>query len=219
MVPIDGNDLSTSMPEISSDEWRKLSNCLWDAGGAECGYQPLYTACPAPGMGSKGDDAKPADFTATRLPLPLGEKGGGRRLRLSWTYLNDLGGVPERDDVRFDVALKSVAIPSSSQPPPAAEDYPDMDETKGKDFIAIAGEIGKSGLATLIRNIAYFGHAKFTEPVPSTRPREFRLDLPAQCDRRYLARILPKRFCFDQSGIKYADESHLLYADIRCDQP
>jgi hypothetical protein len=218
MIPIDGNDLSGSMPETSSDDWRKLSNCLWEAGGAECGYRPLYTACPAPGMGSEGDDATPTEFAATRLPLPPGENGGGRRLRLSWNYLNDLGGVPERDDVRFDVALKSAAIPSSAQPP-AAEDYPDRDETKGKDFIAIDDEIGKSGTATLIRNIAYFGHAKFTEPTPSTKPRAFRLDLPAQCDRRYMARILPKRFCFDQSDVKYADEGHLLYADIRCDAP
>jgi len=218
MVPIDGNDLSTSMPEISADDWRKLSNCLWDAGGAECGYQPLYTPCPAPGAGSQGDNARPTEFAAIQLPLPPGEEDIGRRLRLSWHYLNDLGGVPERDDVRFDVALKSVAIPLSAQPP-AAGDYPNMDETRGKDFIAISGEIGKSGTATLIRNIAYFGHAKFTEPAPSTKPREFRLDLPAQCDRRYLARILPKRFCFDQSGVKYADQGQLLYADIQCDKP
>ncbi|WFU11997.1 hypothetical protein QA646_26855 (plasmid) [Rhizobium sp. CB3090] len=216
MVPIDGNDLSTSMPEISSDDWHELSNCLWDAGGTECGYRPLYTECPAPSMGSRGNNTKPVDFAATSLPLPPGEQGGDRRLRLHWNYLNDLGGVPERDDVRFDVALNSVPIPSSAQPP-AEDDYPTMAETEGKDFVALESEIGKSGAAMLIRNIAYFGHVKFTEPTPSLTPREFRLDLPAQCNRRYLARILPKRFCFDQSGIKYAEEGDLLYADVRCD--
>ncbi|MEF0943832.1 hypothetical protein [Rhizobium sp. BR 362] len=216
MVPVDGNDLQASMPEISPDDWHKLSNCLWDAGGAECGYRPLYTECPAPGRGSQGNDTKPTNFAAIQLSLPSGEQDGDRRLRLSWNYLNNLGGVPERDDVRFDVALKSMTIPSSAEPPGEA-DYPTMAEAEGADFINLAEEIGKSHGAMLIRNIAYFGHAKFTEPAPSATPREFRLDLPAQCNRRYLARILPKRFCFDQSGVKYAEESNLLYADIRCD--
>ncbi|MBB4570837.1 hypothetical protein [Rhizobium leucaenae] len=216
MVPVDGNDLSTSMPEIGSDDWHRLSNCLWDAGGAECGYRPLYTECPAPGLESQGNGTKPSDFAATQLSLSPAEKDGERRLRLNWNYLNNLGGVPERDDVRFDVALKSMAIPLSAEQP-AEDDYPTIAEAEGAGFVALDGEIGKSGGVMLIRNIAYFGHAKFTEPMPSASPREFRLDLAAQCNRRYLARVLPKRFCFDQSGVKYAEESNLLYADIRCD--
>ena len=51
MRPIYGNDLSTGQPAMSDADWKLLSNCLWDAGGAECGYRPLYTACPAPNPG------------------------------------------------------------------------------------------------------------------------------------------------------------------------
>ncbi|MEK1930914.1 MAG: hypothetical protein AAAC47_14270, partial [Pararhizobium sp.] len=46
MLPFSGNDLSSTASEISPANWQKLSNCLWGAGGAECGYRPLYTACP-----------------------------------------------------------------------------------------------------------------------------------------------------------------------------
>ncbi|MDE1991232.1 MAG: hypothetical protein KGI75_01960 [Rhizobiaceae bacterium] len=216
MLPVAGNELSAGAPEISAEDWRRLSNCLWGGGGAECGYRPLYTACPAPGTAEQGDGAKPEAFSVAQLPLPSGEEDDGRLLRLGWKYLNDFGGVPERDDVRFNVAVKMSAIPSSGEAP-AEKDYPDTEETEGRSFVAIDGEIGMSGTATLIRDISYFGHTKFTEPVASTALRAFRLDLPAQCNRRYLVRVLAKRFCFDQSDVKYADEGNLLYADIRCD--
>jgi len=67
-----------------------------------------------------------------------------------------------------------------------------------------------------IGDLSYFGHLKFTDPAPATTPREFRADLPAMCNRRYLARILPKRFCFDQSGVRYGDRGQLIFADVAC---
>ncbi|CAN7584606.1 hypothetical protein LJR235_004179 [Pararhizobium sp. LjRoot235] len=214
MLPAKGNDLSAVAPEISSTDWEKLSNCLWGAGGTECGYRPLYTPCPPPGS-PQGDGSEPLNSSVTELAPPAGEVNADRLLRLSWRYSNSYGNVPQRDDVRFNIAVKAVAIPSSGRAP-LAGDYPDLDEAKGENFTAIDGEIGTSGSALLIRNASYFGHAKFTEPTPSTDLREFRIDLPAQCGRRYLVRLLPKRLCFDQSDTAYAEKGQLLYADIRC---
>ena len=53
MVPFVGNDLSHSQLTMSSEEWKILSNCLWGEGGEECGYQPLYSSCPAPRVWSQ----------------------------------------------------------------------------------------------------------------------------------------------------------------------
>lgn len=215
MVPRDGSNVAAIGPQIDADDWHLLSNCLWEAGGEECGYRPLYTGCPAPGAQSGGDGSQPTGASVTVLPLPSAEMDADRLLRLSWRYLNNYGGVPQRDDVRFDIAVRSTLIPSSGEAP-SDRDYPSLDETRGENFIAVAGEVGTSDNATLVRNVSYWGHGRFTEPAPSTVPREFRIDLPVQCNRRYLARILPKRFCFDQAGIKYADYGQLVFADIAC---
>lgn len=216
MVPGNGNELSALPPAISSADWRRLSNCLWDAGGAECDYRPLYTPCPAPGSKSQGDGSAPTDTSIAVFPLQLGESEATHVVRVRWRYLNGYGNVPQRDDVRFNVAVKSTAIPLSGEPP-SAGDYPGLDETKGQDFAVTGGEVGNSGAIKLIQNISYFGHSRFTEPMPSTDLRDFRIDLPAKCNRRYLVRILPKRFCFDQSIMAYGTTDHLLYADALCD--
>lgn len=215
MVPGDGNELSALAPEISSADWQRLSTCLWDAGGAECGYRPLYSACPAPESGSQGDGSGPEDLALAVLPLPAGELGADRMLRVTWKYLNRYGGVPQRDDVRFNVAVKETEIPLSGRAP-TANDYPSMDEVKGMNFTNLSAEIGMSGSTQLIQNASYVGHARWTEPTPSTDLRDFRIDLPSACNRRYLIRILPKRFCFDQSNIEYSSRDHVLYTDVRC---
>jgi len=215
MVPVDGNDLSSLAPELSASDWSALSNCLWGAGGSECAYAPLYTSCPAPETVAQGDISKPVDLSATVLGSSEMETGTDRLLRLSWRYLNSYGNVPQRDDVRFNVAVKSTEIPSSGAAP-SPLDYPGLEETTDRNFVAIDGETGTSVSATLIRNVSYVGHSRFADPVPSTDLRAFRLDLPAQCNRRYLVRILPKRFCFDQSGVAYGQVDHLLYADVAC---
>jgi hypothetical protein len=58
---------------------------------------------------------------------------------------------------------------------------------------------------------------RWTEPTASTELRDFRIDLPGACNRRYLVRILPKRFCFDQSTVVYGATGQLLYTDVLCD--
>lgn len=215
MVPQDGSNVAAMGPEIGDDDWQQLSNCIWEAGGQSCGYRPLYSTCRAPGQQPDGDGSAPIDATATVLAPPPGETGADRLLRLNWKYLNDYGGVPQRDDVRFNLAIRSTPIPSSRKPP-EENDYPDIADARDAGFASIAGDVGTSGAAMLIRDISYFGHRHFTEPTPSTVPRTFRIDLPAQCNRRYLASILPKRFCFDQAGTRYADRALLIYADITC---
>lgn len=215
MVPGNGNQLDGLSPQMNAADWRRLSDCLWDAGGPECGYAPLYTACPAPESGSQGDGSKPTEATVAVLPLPAGEPGADRLVRVSWRYLNSYGNVPKRDDVRFNVAVKEVGIPPAGGPP-TASDYPSMDETKAKSFTPIYGEVGTSGSARLIQNVSYLGHARWTEPTASTGSREFKIDLPGKCNQRYLVRILPKRFCFDQSNIAYSTVNHVLYADVAC---
>jgi hypothetical protein len=215
MLPGDGNKLDGLTPEMSPADWHQLSDCLWGVGGAECGYAPLYTACPAPESEPPGDSAGPTEVAATVLSLPTGEQGADRIFRLSWKYLNDFGGVPERDDVRFNVAVKETDIPSGGKPP-GVSDYPTMEEAAGKNVQPIDHEIGVSGSATLIQNASYAGHLRWTDPEPATTPREYRIDLPATCNRRYLIRILPKRFCFDQIGVAYGSVDHLFYADVGC---
>jgi hypothetical protein len=213
MVPGHGNELTTLPPEISAADWQKLSDCLWEAGGPECGYRPLYTPCPAPEV--EGENSKLTDATIEVLALPPDERGEGRMLRLSWKYLNDYGAVPERDDVRFNVAIRERPISTAAAPPENSE-YPSMDEAKGAGFVPFKDAIGMSASAKLIQNTSYAGHIRWTDPEPATSPRTFELYLPAACNERYLLRIVPKRFCFDQSNIVYGSADHLLYADVKC---
>jgi hypothetical protein len=212
MLPGSGNDLASDAPEIGTSEWRRLSTCLWGTGGAECGYQPLYTRCPAPE--SQGDDSRLADATVEILPQHS-EEDGGPILRLRWKYLNNYGGIPERDDVRFNVAIRQLAL-TTAEAPPLDSDYPSLDETQDTDSTPRESPIGISHAVMLIRNMSYSGHRRWTEPVPSTSPRFFELLLPAACNRRQLIRIVPKRFCFDRSNIAYGSKDHLFYADVSC---
>ncbi len=210
MVPGDGNILSNTAPEIDGSDWKTLSTCLWGAGGAECGYRPLYTPCPPP----ETDGARVIDAGIEVLPAPIGEINANRALRVSWKYVNDYGGVPERDDVRFNVAMGRQAITASAGAPGAG--YPTMEDARGAGYTPVRQGISVSPKARLIQNISYAGHARWTEPAPSRSPRLFELYLPAVCGQRYLVRVLPKRFCFDQSNIVYGSIDHLLYADVPC---
>lgn len=215
MVPHEGSNVAVENGQISEDDWRQLSNCIWEAGGEECRYRPLFTACPAPGVQSGGDGSQPTGLSSAVLPVPTGAVGADRILRLRWHYLNDYGHVSQRDDVRFNIAIRATQIPRSRQAP-LESDFPTLDEAKsGTDDTSVGYGVA-SGRAMFIGDLSYFGHLKFTDPAPATTPREFRADLPAMCNRRYLARILPKRFCFDQSGVRYGDRGQLIFADVAC---
>lgn len=210
MLPGNGGDLSTLSQEISDADWGRLSQCLWDAGGEECGYQPLYTACPAPGKDEDGFDAQ--DFITE-----VGWRTRGSEvpaLRLKWRYRNGYGEVPTRDDVRFNVAITVTELPRDPRPPHEHE-FPTIEQARGDQFTSTRGEVGASGSAILVKNVSFAGHKRWTDPQPTTAMRDYAIDVPAVCGRRYLFRVLPKRFCFDYSGAAYGS-GHVVHADIRC---
>jgi hypothetical protein len=69
----------------------------------------------------------------------------------------------------------------------------------------------------LINNISHAGHVRNTTPEPAFSPRQYRVVIPTRCNKRYLARLVPKRFCFDRSGVLASSVDHLAYFDVRCD--
>src|SRR3546814_19342560 len=83
-------------------------------------------------------------------------------------------------------------------------------------YLSLEGAFGFSASARLLRTASYAGHEKWTEPEPAKDLREYRVDLPAACDRRYLLRIRSNRFCFDQTDTAYGNADHLLSPDVRC---
>ncbi|MEX2745078.1 hypothetical protein AB3480_27905 [Rhizobium mongolense] len=213
MTPEHGGNLWKGVRALNDEEWLRLSQCAWGPGGSECGYRPLFTQCPPPGGGS--DTFVPADFSADVRSDPVAASGSQKILRISWKYLNGYGYVPARDDVRFNVAFATTDVPLD-RGPPAQQEYPTIDEAKGMGFVAAAGGVGRSGSATLLEDASFVGHKKWTDPVPSNVARLYSVDVPAACGKRYLFRIVPKRFCFDNSDIRFSEAEYLLYKDIDC---
>ena len=210
MVPGFGNELASLASPLSAADWRQLSDCLWGVGGPECGYRPLYTPCPTPESPAEGSAVLDPVVDVVASP----DRDPRRRaLRIRWRYLNSYGQVPARDDVRFDLAIRSQSIadgfgaPGSPAPPSMAE----LRASDAQDPASIASPDG-----SLIRNVSYKGHLKWSDPAPGLTPRDFELLVPVGCARRYWVRLLPKRFCFDQSGIAYGSKDHLLRADVAC---
>jgi hypothetical protein len=214
MVLPSGPKLDVQHREISPAEWRVLSNCIWSNGGSECGYKPLYTQCPAPeSMTPNGDPAAIAGLAASVVDLSSG--GSANAVRVSWQYRNALGEVPERDDVRFNVAVKESDIPAGGGDP-VPSDFPSLAEAEGAGWQSVQGDIGRSGTDWVLQNASYAGHLRWTDPLPTATARDYRVDIPAQCGKRYLIRIAPKRFCFDNSGQLFSSADHTLYADVGC---
>ncbi|OWV99923.1 hypothetical protein ATY79_00790 [Rhizobium sp. R693] len=213
MTPEHGGSLWKGVRDLNNDEWLRLSRCAWGLGASECGYRPLFTQCPPPGSG--GDTFIPTDFSAEVHFYPGISAGVQRILRLSWKYLNGYGDVPARDDVRFNVAFKTVDVPLAKGAPTRPE-YPTADEAKGISFVAAADGVGRSGSATLLKDVSFAGHEKWTDPAPSDTPRLYHVDVPAACGKRYLFRIVPARFCFDNTGIRFSEADYLLYRDVDC---
>lgn len=213
MTPEYGGNLWKGVQTLNDEDWLRLTRCAWGVGGSECGYRPLFTQCPPPGGG--GDTFLPAGFSADVRSYPTATNGAQKALRLSWKYLNGYGYVPTRDDVRFNVAFKTTDVPLV-RGPPAQQEYPTIDEARGMGFVAAAGGVGRSRSATLLEDVSFAGHKKWTDPVPSSIARLYSVDVPAACGKRYLFRIVPKRFCFDNSEIRFSEAEYLLYKDIDC---
>jgi hypothetical protein len=130
-------------------------------------------------------------------------------------YLNALGGVPERDDVRFNLALKEIAIPAGGQQPDSSQ-FPSLTDAEGANAQMISDFLGNIQGGKLLTNASFAGHTKWTDPAPTTIPRDYKILIPAACDKRYLIRLVPKRFCFDQSNEVFGSVDHTTWVDVSC---
>jgi len=220
---LEGNELGGVTHQILDSDWKKLSECLWGTGGNECGYKPLYTKCPKPeshesdsSTGETPDPSGPTALAAAAIDVAKSDGIiGGKAVRLTWKYLNSLCHVPERDDVRFNIAIREIDSPEG-QAKPSPSDYPTIDDVQGKRSTPIDGDIGRLETGWLLQNASYAGHLRWTDPTPTTTAREYRVDFPAVCGKRYLVRISPKRFCFDRSNQVFGDADHVAFADVIC---
>ena len=216
MLPVAGQDISqTPLAEpISEDEWQKLKAAIIDPTSIS-GSKKIYTATPAPGSGSKPETllADPSVPLINEVIVTPAENGKIAVISINWTYANSLGGVPERDDVRFNVAIREVPKPTDDSEPPL-EDYPSREVTKGSQAVAISDEISRQGDVLIVQNASFQGHQKFTDPAPTLQPRNYTLKFPGEPGRRYLIRILPKRFGFDRGGEVFSELDFVRFADV-----
>ena len=237
--------------EIDEDNWNRLADCINETSNEDCQYKRVYTSCPAPeSLKTECSNEDELNNTCTRLEDSFGPSEMktsstllegeidesfpfNRKSTIAWTYQNGLGGVPQRDDVRFNLMILEVAIPGSNIEP-ALEEYPGLNETWDPYF---TDPVRKNHIhycdlewnrtrtchifdpaqgRHLINNISYAGHLRNTTPEPTHTPRQYSVTIPTQCNKRYLARLVPKRFCFDRSGVLASSVDHIAYFDVTC---
>jgi hypothetical protein len=166
------------------DALRELS---WMPGGAdesvadmETFTVPAISECPIPRQ------------LVERPRAQVQCEGGTARVELSWSYANTFGGVPGRDDIRFDVAIGpgDQALGVSSETPLEGAV---MEEAQGR---------------TVVRDVA-----------PSEGD-VYRIAIPApQASGTVEVRVQPKRFCFeepDRRPLAYAPPA-VVEVDLACD--
>jgi hypothetical protein len=237
--------------EIDEKNWDRIAACINETSTEDCEYKNVYTSCPSPESlevdCSKDDELNsncsrladpfgPSEMSFLAMPIDeeIEETGSyNRKAVVNWTYLNGLGGVPQRDDVRFNLAVKEVDIPIDASSP-KNDDYPsrqaaadpyfaqpdkkgdihycDLDMQREKTCHIINPDQGEF----FINNISYAGHIRNTTPEPALKPRQYSVVIPTQCNKRYLARLVPKRFCFDRSGVLASNVDHVKYFDVHC---
>ena len=126
---------------------------------------PAITECPIPKRLEK----------PVQVEAVCDEGDGVGSVSLRWSYVNDYGGVPGRDDVRFDVAL--VYAPPSTTLGRADADSPEGVRMESDDAW---GEI--------LRDVA---------PEPGTNL--YMVTVPFSEDRPLLqVEVQPKRYCFEE---------------------
>jgi hypothetical protein len=221
MVAGDGNDLSADppVPEISDADWNKLKAVLEDP-SKDPQSLDLCTETPAPEsfVNDKtriADPSGPQNFT---LEIADNRDGTGevaaKEIHVLWQYLNDFGGVPDRDDVRFHLAIRETAIPNGGAEPRDL-DYPSIEQTIARISTDLGGGVYLNRQDYILKDVSFIGHRKFTDPAPSSTLRSYRIDFPVITGKRYLIRVLAKRFGFDQGGERYSYVDHLYYVDVR----
>jgi hypothetical protein len=219
MLPDDGNDLTANPPSavMSDGDWNKLLAIIENPDSASSTVK-TYTEAPAPESTTNSETrlADPAAPTGLMLKVldnqDRDDRNYTKRIHLTWNYLNNLGGVPQRDDVRFNVAIIETDIKSEQ---PNAGEYPTLDQSTARGATSIGDGFFSDGTVMILQNVSYAGHHRFSDTTPATAPRVYSIDFPAKVNKRYLIRVLAKRFCFDQQEQKFSNVDHLVSADIR----
>lgn len=216
MVPIDGQDISaTPLPaEISEEEWKKLKAAINDP-STIAGSTKIYTKTPAP-ESFKNQETLISDHSAPAfLPPTITDQTNenGVIVSINWDYHNSFGGVPERDDVRFHVAIRAVALPSDGTQPNDG-DYPSMKVAKALGATQVLDEIYRQNETVILKNVSFQGHQKWTDPSPTQAARFYQVKFPGSRGQRYLIRVLAKRFGFDRGGEVFSNNSHAFVIDI-----
>ena len=221
MLPDAGNDLSGDPPqaELSDEAWKKLLGVIVDP-STDPQSLLVYTQAPAP-ESVKTENTRIADLSA---PKDIDASYAANRdqvnnsfdseIHLTWKYLNNFGGVPTRDDVRFNIAFIETDIPPDGNSPSIAQ-YPSIEQAKGLTASRISDGLFKDSNIIIFNDVSYAGHLRWTDATPTTIPRQYRVDFPARKGKRYLIRLLPVRHTFDQSQYKYSDVQHILHVDIK----
>jgi hypothetical protein len=137
-----------------------------------------------------------------------------REVQVAWTYLNNLGGVSERDDVRFNMAILEADVPANGAAPQSG-DFPSIEQTNGVGAGTLSVGAYTDGRLLIVKDISFVGHRRWTDPVAATAPRPYQVNFPAQQNKRYLIRIMAKRYTFDQSIEKLSNADHVFAVDVR----
>jgi mono/diheme cytochrome c family protein len=220
MLPSDGNDISLDppAPEMSDESWNKLRAALENPSSLPVALK-LYTEAPAPESvlteaARIADASGPIDISVTSSVNRDGVTGlFDREIQLTWRYQNTLGGVPTRDDVRFNVAVVEMVPPADNDPTPI-EQYPTIEQAKGENAIRVSGGVLRDGKVVIFEDVSFVGHTRGTDPQATTIPRQYRVDFPGAQGKRYLIRLVAKRHTFDQSRFKYSEVPHVLSIDV-----
>ncbi len=224
MVPGFGYQLSgTSLPaELSDGDWNRLK-AVMDNPASDARSVGLYTEAPAP-EGVSTPDTRIGDcYGPTNFSFIVRDNRDGtgqllpKEIQISWKYLNGLGGVPERDDGRFHLAILESAIPAGGAKP-APTDFPTLAQAEDKGASLLAGEVYRVGSVIVVKDISFSGHLRWTDPPPTTKPRHYSIAFPVARNKRYLIRLVAKRFCFDNGEVdevKYSTVDHMHSVDVK----
>lgn len=90
----------------------------------------------------------------------------------------------------------------------------DLADLKLDEFVMFA-ERGCPGRTDYVRSACAEVGFEPRYPVESILPRQYGISFPANLNKRYLIRVLAKRFIFDRSGEKFSSIDHLFSIDMK----
>ena len=215
MVPEDGQNISRTPPRnISNEEWELLKSAINDPLSVS-GSRKIYTTTPAPESSWTpetllDDPSEPRFHDPVLMP---GDDEESVTISVRWSYHNSLGGVPTRDDVRFHLAIRDVALPTDGAEA-NEKDYPSIPATIAAEATRVPDEIYRKDDIVIVKNISFVDHLKWTDPDPTAAARQYEVRFPGEHGRRYLIRVLAKRFGFDRGGEVFSNVDHIFAVDV-----